>query len=169
VQFTKVVQLERDAARIEGERGALVAAIAQSELKIIQVDEDMRQDVTRPTGRLTNTRSYGLCQCSLIICSLSASCKPDRPSRVRFPLKSSAKPSAPVTSLRGRVVENIGRRRTAQLRAEARNGQVDAQDQCCTHVEVESLFIAQRRKDLEHHIMRYEEQHGAADRHQPPD
>ena len=45
VQFTKVVQLERDAAKIEGERGALVAAIAQSELKILQVDEDMRQDV----------------------------------------------------------------------------------------------------------------------------
>jgi HlyD family secretion protein len=45
VQFTKVVQLERDVAKIEGERGALVAAIAQSELKILQVDEDMRQDV----------------------------------------------------------------------------------------------------------------------------
>jgi HlyD family secretion protein len=45
VQFTKVVQLERDAARIAGERGALVAAIAQTELKILQVDEDMRQEV----------------------------------------------------------------------------------------------------------------------------
>jgi HlyD family secretion protein len=45
VQFTKVVQLERDAAKIEGERGALAASIAQSELKILQVDEDMRQDV----------------------------------------------------------------------------------------------------------------------------
>ena len=45
VQFTKVVQLERDAARIAGERGALLASIAQTELKILQVDEDMRQDV----------------------------------------------------------------------------------------------------------------------------
>lgn len=45
VQFTKVVQLERDVAKIEGERGALAAAIAQSELKILQVDGDMRQDV----------------------------------------------------------------------------------------------------------------------------
>ena len=45
VQFTKVVQLERDAARIAGERGALVASIAQTELKILQVDEDMRQEV----------------------------------------------------------------------------------------------------------------------------
>ena len=45
VPFTKVVQLERDAAKIAGERGALLAAIAQTELKILQVDEDMRQDV----------------------------------------------------------------------------------------------------------------------------
>ena len=45
VQFTKVVQLERDAAKIAGERGALLATIAQTELKILQVDEDMRQDV----------------------------------------------------------------------------------------------------------------------------
>jgi len=45
VQFTKVVQLERDAARIAGERGALLASIAQTELKILQVDEDVRQDV----------------------------------------------------------------------------------------------------------------------------
>ena len=40
VQFTKVVQLEHDAARI-----AVVASIAQTELKILQVDEDMRQEV----------------------------------------------------------------------------------------------------------------------------
>ena len=45
VPFTRVVQLERDAARIAGERGALLATIAQTELKILQVDEDMRQDV----------------------------------------------------------------------------------------------------------------------------
>jgi HlyD family secretion protein len=45
IQFPRVVQLERDVAKIEGERGALVASIAQSELKILQVDEDMRQDV----------------------------------------------------------------------------------------------------------------------------
>ncbi len=45
VQFPKVVQLERDAARIAGERGALLASIAQTELKILQVDEDVRQDV----------------------------------------------------------------------------------------------------------------------------
>ena len=47
VPFTKVVQLERDQARIIGERGTLVATIAATELKILQVDEDMRTDTGR--------------------------------------------------------------------------------------------------------------------------
>jgi HlyD family secretion protein len=47
VPFTRVVSLERDAARIAGERGGLVASIAQSELKILQIDEDMRTDVSK--------------------------------------------------------------------------------------------------------------------------
>jgi HlyD family secretion protein len=52
VQFNKVTALERDAARLEGERGSLVAQIAQAkgkiaetELRILQVDEDMRSEV----------------------------------------------------------------------------------------------------------------------------
>src|SRR5919199_936773 len=52
VQFNRVTSLERDAARLEGERGALVASVAQAkgkvaetELRILQVDEDMRQEV----------------------------------------------------------------------------------------------------------------------------
>jgi HlyD family secretion protein len=54
IQFSRLTQLEREAARIEGERGALIASQAQTnakiteaELKILQVDEDMRQDVGR--------------------------------------------------------------------------------------------------------------------------
>jgi membrane fusion protein, type I secretion system len=47
VPFTRVVSLERDAARIVGERGALIASIAQAELKILQVDEDMRTEVSK--------------------------------------------------------------------------------------------------------------------------
>jgi HlyD family secretion protein len=47
VPFTRVVQLERDQARIIGERGTLVATIAATELKILQVDEDMRTDTGR--------------------------------------------------------------------------------------------------------------------------
>ena len=54
VQYTRVTALERDRARIEGERGQLVAAIAQSkgkitetELQILQIDQDMRSEVTK--------------------------------------------------------------------------------------------------------------------------
>ena len=52
VQLTRLTQLERESARIEGERGALTASMAQSrvktsetELKIIQIDQDMASDV----------------------------------------------------------------------------------------------------------------------------
>jgi HlyD family secretion protein len=52
VQFTRVTTLERDAARIEGERGNLVASIAQTKgkiaeikLQILQIDQDMRTEV----------------------------------------------------------------------------------------------------------------------------
>ena len=52
VPFTRVTSLKRDAARIEGERGQLVAAkastagkIAEVELQIIQVDDDARSKV----------------------------------------------------------------------------------------------------------------------------
>jgi HlyD family secretion protein len=52
--FTRVTALEREKARLEGERGQLIAQIAQSrgriaetELQIIQVDQDMRGEVGR--------------------------------------------------------------------------------------------------------------------------
>lgn len=52
VQFSRVTALERDAARSEGERGRLVATIAETrgkitetELEIIQVDQDVRSEV----------------------------------------------------------------------------------------------------------------------------
>jgi HlyD family secretion protein len=52
VPFTRVSTLERDAARIEGERGTLIASIAQSkgkiaeiQLQILQIDRDMRTEV----------------------------------------------------------------------------------------------------------------------------
>ena len=52
VQITRLTALERDAARLEGERGALISSIAQTkgkitetELKIIQIDQDMRTEV----------------------------------------------------------------------------------------------------------------------------
>jgi HlyD family secretion protein len=52
VQLPRLTQLERETARVEGERGQLTAAMAQSrvktsetELKIIQIDQDLASDV----------------------------------------------------------------------------------------------------------------------------
>jgi HlyD family secretion protein len=52
VQFTRVTTLEREQARLDGERGQLVASIAQSKgkiaetkIQILQVDQDMRTEV----------------------------------------------------------------------------------------------------------------------------
>jgi HlyD family secretion protein len=54
VPLNKLIALQRDAARIEGERAQLIAAaarakgqIAESELQIIQVDRDMQTEVNR--------------------------------------------------------------------------------------------------------------------------
>jgi HlyD family secretion protein len=51
VQFTRVTALEREQARLEGERGQLVASIAQSKgkisetrIQILQIDQDMRTE-----------------------------------------------------------------------------------------------------------------------------
>jgi len=51
VQFNRVTALERDGARLDGERGQLVAAIAQSKgkisetkIQILQIDQDMRTE-----------------------------------------------------------------------------------------------------------------------------
>jgi HlyD family secretion protein len=52
VQITRVTALERDAARLEGERGSLIASIAQArgklteiQLQVIQIDQDLRTEV----------------------------------------------------------------------------------------------------------------------------
>ena len=51
VQFSRVTALEREQARLEGERGQLIAAIAQSKgkiaetrIQILQIDQDMRTE-----------------------------------------------------------------------------------------------------------------------------
>lgn len=52
VQFTRVVSLQRDLAKAEGDRGQLIASTAESknkiaeiELQIIQIDQDLRAEV----------------------------------------------------------------------------------------------------------------------------
>ncbi|WP_043701147.1 HlyD family type I secretion periplasmic adaptor subunit [Methylobacterium sp. 4-46] len=59
IQITRVTALERDAARLEGERGALVSAIAQTkgkvtetELQILQVDQDLRTEVGKELAEI---------------------------------------------------------------------------------------------------------------------
>jgi len=54
VQITRVTALERDAARLHGERGALVASTAEAKgritettLQIMQIDQDLRSEVGR--------------------------------------------------------------------------------------------------------------------------
>jgi HlyD family secretion protein len=54
IPIARVTALERDSARLEGERGQLIATIAQgkgkiseTELQIIQIDQNMRSDVAK--------------------------------------------------------------------------------------------------------------------------
>jgi len=59
VQITRVTALERDAARLEGERGAFISSIAQTkgkitetELQIMQVDQDLRTEVGKELAEI---------------------------------------------------------------------------------------------------------------------
>ncbi len=59
IQITRVTALERDAARLEGERGALVSSIAQTkgkvtetELQVLQVDQDLRTEVGKELAEI---------------------------------------------------------------------------------------------------------------------
>jgi membrane fusion protein, type I secretion system len=59
VPYTRVTNLERDKERLGGERGQLIATIAQSkgkitetELQILQVDQDMRTEVGRDLAEI---------------------------------------------------------------------------------------------------------------------
>jgi HlyD family secretion protein len=61
IPFTRVTSLKRDAARLDGERGQLIAAkasaggkMAEVELQIIQVDDDARSEVAE---ELSNVRA----------------------------------------------------------------------------------------------------------------
>jgi HlyD family secretion protein len=59
VQISRITSLERDAARLDGERGALVAAIAQNrgrlaelELRIHQIDQDLGTEVGKELAEI---------------------------------------------------------------------------------------------------------------------
>ncbi|SEO29465.1 HlyD family secretion protein [Rhodospirillales bacterium URHD0017] len=64
VPFNRVTTLERDSARLHGERGALTASIAQAkgriaeiQLKILQVDEDLRTEVGKELAEIRGKRA----------------------------------------------------------------------------------------------------------------
>jgi HlyD family secretion protein len=59
VPITRVTTLEREAARLKGERGALVASIAQAkgkisetQLQVLQVDQDLRSEVSKELAEI---------------------------------------------------------------------------------------------------------------------
>jgi HlyD family secretion protein len=59
VPITRVTTLEREAARLRGERGALVASIAQAkgkiteiQLQVLQIDQDLRSEVSKELGEI---------------------------------------------------------------------------------------------------------------------
>ena len=59
VQFNRVTSLEREQARLDGERGQLIAAIAQSKgkiaetrIQILQIDQDMRTEVGKDLAEI---------------------------------------------------------------------------------------------------------------------
>ena len=63
VQLPRLTGLEREAARLEGDRGKILASVAQArgkinevELQVIQVDQDMRNEVSKD---LTEIRASG--------------------------------------------------------------------------------------------------------------
>jgi membrane fusion protein, type I secretion system len=62
--FNRLTALERDGARLEGERGALIATAAQAkgriaeiELKILQIDEDLRTEVGKELADIRGKKS----------------------------------------------------------------------------------------------------------------
>lgn len=64
IPFTRVSSLERDGARLAGESGQLVAATAETkgriseiELRIIQIDQDMRAEIDRDLAEIRAKRS----------------------------------------------------------------------------------------------------------------
>ncbi len=64
VPFSRVTALERDSARLHGERGALTASIAQArgriseiQLKILQIDEDLRTEVGKELAEIRGKRA----------------------------------------------------------------------------------------------------------------
>src|SRR3954470_21073552 len=64
IPITRVTALERDAARLEGEKGALISTMAQvkgkiseTELQILQIDQDLRTEVGKDLAEIRGKTS----------------------------------------------------------------------------------------------------------------
>jgi HlyD family secretion protein len=64
IQFARVTTLEREAERLQGERGGLIASAAQAKakttelnLKILQIDEDLRTEVGKSLAEIRSKTS----------------------------------------------------------------------------------------------------------------
>jgi HlyD family secretion protein len=57
VPYTRLTTLEREASRLEGERGQLISSAAQAEVKILQVDQDMRAEVGKDLADIRGKQS----------------------------------------------------------------------------------------------------------------
>jgi HlyD family secretion protein len=64
IQISRVTALERDAARLEGERGALASSMAQAkakitetELQVLQIEQDLRAEVSKELGEIRGKMS----------------------------------------------------------------------------------------------------------------
>jgi HlyD family secretion protein len=64
IQFNRVTSLERESARLGGERGVLISSIAQArgriaeiELRMIQIDEDLRTEVGKDLAEIRGRTS----------------------------------------------------------------------------------------------------------------
>ena len=67
IAITRLTALERDAARLEGERGQFIAGVAQSkgkiaeiELQILQIDQDLRTEVGKELAEIRAKTAEGL-------------------------------------------------------------------------------------------------------------
>lgn len=50
--YSKLTALEREAARLEGERGQLISSIAETRLKIAQIDQDLRSETGKDLAEI---------------------------------------------------------------------------------------------------------------------
>lgn len=52
VPYSKLTALEREGARLEGERGQLISSIAETRLKIAQIDQDLRSETGKDLAEI---------------------------------------------------------------------------------------------------------------------